>query len=494
MTKDEPLCLFLVTPTGSGKTLASYAYAINEKMPVFGVYPTNELIRDQERALKKWVDPTNDYRLLRLDSQQLDHWQDALDKRQHATTFETLMNWRPTILTNPDILFYAFFGLYKGPSGLCQRLFTLVGEYRQFIFDEFHLYNVKQMADVAFLVGALHAINPRKGHVFIFSSATPELPARSWLQNRIHLPVEVIEAEPSRAPYARTIAHSLQLSILPADLRQWKGIEALLEYLPELQRYIVDNPQARLVTILDSVAGAITLAQALRERFPAIEVGEGDGLSSPQEREQALKQAFTIGTSTIEVGIDFKDEAEKDLLIFEARTVAQFIQRFGRLARHDKRLSIPNRTVAIVPEYVYHFLKERITQGQTLSRKELYSNVEEAYQKPEDFAYYIKKHAPAEFQEACQNIYPAFQPDVRPRIQQGLGEIIQALTERLPGQSWGLYRRYKHEENILSPLLTFRGSGFEAAILDERGQRSWFCSKTLQSDVPATARCLHRVR
>jgi CRISPR-associated helicase Cas3 len=126
----ETLCLFLTTPTGSGKTLASYAYAINKHMSAFGVYPTNELIRDQEMALKPCIDPDGDYRLLRIDSRQLDHWQDALGKQQHATTFETLMNWQPTILTNPDILFYTFFGLYRGPEGLSQRLFTLLGQYR----------------------------------------------------------------------------------------------------------------------------------------------------------------------------------------------------------------------------------------------------------------------------------------------------------------------------------------------------------------------------
>ncbi|MBU0703223.1 MAG: hypothetical protein KKC18_05085, partial [Chloroflexi bacterium] len=57
LARNETLCLFLVTPTGSGKTLASYAYAINHKLSAFGVYPTNELIRDQERSLDPWIDP-----------------------------------------------------------------------------------------------------------------------------------------------------------------------------------------------------------------------------------------------------------------------------------------------------------------------------------------------------------------------------------------------------------------------------------------------------
>jgi len=476
LTRNETLCLFLVTPTGSGKTLASYAYAINHQLPVFGVYPTNELIRDQERSLKPWIDPHENYRLLRVDSRQLDHWQDALREKQHATTFETLMNWRPTILTNPDILFYTFFGLYKGPHSISQRLFILVGEYRFFVFDEFHLYNVKQMADVAFLVGTLHAINPDKGRVFIFASATPESPALPWLRDHLHLPVEVVEGEASDAPEARPIAHPLQLTLLPADLRRWKGVEALLKYLPELQQFVNTYPQARLVTILDSVAGAINMARVLRETFPNEPVGEVHGFSSAEEREAATRQPITVGTSTIEVGIDFKDKTGKDVLIHEARTTSQFIQRFGRLARHKKSLPIPNWVIALVPEYVYHFFTERTTDGATLSRPQLYSLVEEAYQSPQDFARYLTTHAPAEFHEARWLVQGLFQSDDRPRVVEELENTIHALTGKTAGQAWGKHRQYK-EERILKPLLTFRGSGFEAAILDERGTDVGFPAK-----------------
>jgi len=477
LTGKETRCLFLTTPTGSGKTLGSYAYAINHQVPAFGIYPTNELIRDQERALKDWLDPNDERRLLRIDSRQLDYWQDALHLPQHAQTFERLMNWQPTILTNPDILFYTFFGLYRGPAGLSQRLFVLLGEYRLFIFDEFHLYNVKQMADVAFFAGTLQAINPRWGRVFIFASATPDSPALPWLRDRLRLPVEVVEGEPSNAPDARTIAHPLRLTLLPADLRRWKGAEALLEYLPALRQFVNTYPETRLVTILDSVAGAIGLAQALRDRFPDKPVGEVHGFSSDQEREEALRRPFTVGTSTIEVGIDFKDDTGKDLLIYEARTAAQFIQRFGRLARHGKTLAIPNWVIALVPEYVYHFLTGSLTEGQTVSRQELYRLVEEAYQKPEDFARYLQVHAPAEFHAARWNAQTLFQPDESPRIVAGLEEAIQALTGKTGGQAWGLHRRYKEEEHILEPLLTFRGSGFEAAILDERGSDVGFPAK-----------------
>ncbi len=315
----QTLCLFLVTPTGSGKTLGSYAYAINHAMSAFGVYPTNELIRDQEQALRPWIDPDGNYTLLRIDSQELDKWQTELDLRHHAPTLERLLRWEPTVLTNPDILFYTFFGLYgKGLPGLSQRIYALVGSYRLFIFDEFHLYNVKQMADVTYLAATLQAINPHAGRVLLFASATPDSPVLPWLREKLGLPVEVVAAEASHDPTARVIAQSLRLTLLPADLQNWQGAQALLDFMPEIEKFLAEHPQARLVTILDAVAGAIALAQALRDRFPGTPVGEVHGFTSNQEREQALRQPFTIGTSTIEVGIDFKDETGKDVLIFEA--------------------------------------------------------------------------------------------------------------------------------------------------------------------------------
>lgn len=484
LTHHKTLCLFLVTPTGSGKTLASYAYAINHHLPAFGVYPTNELIRDQENSLKEWFSQHDDYGVLRIDSKQLDEWQSQMGDQAHAQTFEKLLNWRRTILTNPDILFYTFFGLYGGPekkvgnrpdffAGINQRLYDLVMAYQLFIFDEFHLYNIKQMADVAFLIGTVQAINPAKGRVFIFASATPEIAIRDWLKNKLNLLPQVVEAEPSYQPEARLIAHPVELTLVPADLKSWQGHEVLLVQLPVLQQFVADYPQARMVTILDSVAGAISVTQTFREAFPGKSVGEVHGFSSDEEREQALKQEITVGTSTIEVGIDFKDATGKDVLLYEARTASQFIQRFGRLARHDKNLAIPNKVLAFVPEYVYNFFTEKLQNGMAVSRPELYDLVRDAYQIPQDFANYLYKHAPAEFQAALSFIERMFQRDDQSQVVDRIKNAVEALTDQKAGSAFYLHKQYLKRQ-ILKPLLTFRGNGFEAGIIDERGVDSGF--------------------
>jgi len=476
---NETLCLFLVTPTGSGKTLASYAYSIQTGIPALGVYPTNELIRDQEKSLapeyqrvlnrENWV--------LRIDSRTLDEWGLDLEESRHASTLEVLLNWPYPILTNPDILFYILFGRYPDISGQRQRLFSLIGNtYRLMVFDEFHLYNIKQMADVAFVVGALQAINPNKSRVYVFASATPELAIVPWLRDRLGIRVEIVTAAPSNDKQARFIAQPVKLTVLPADLGRWQGPQTLIDNLFLLDEFLVQYPQARAVTILEAVVGAINVARVFRDRYPGKSVGEVHGLSSDAQRENALQQAITVGTSTIEVGIDFKNETGKDVLVFEAHTSSKFMQRFGRLARHTKDIAVPNWTLALVPPYVYHFLCNCIPDKAAITRQELASLIEEAYEKPEDFATYLRKHAPAEFHAAKYFVQSLFQSDDKPEIIRKLDQVILNLTGKNAYEVAGKFRQYK-DEGIVEPLMAFRGSNFQAAIWDQRGVDAGFPAK-----------------
>ncbi|MEW6045884.1 MAG: type I-D CRISPR-associated helicase Cas3' [Bacillota bacterium] len=462
------VCLFLVTPTGSGKTLAAYAYSIRTGEPVIGAYPTNELLADQARALEPLYRQSGTNSLLRVDSETLERWQADLEVKRHAETLEVLLRYEKILLTNPDILFYVAFGLYPSLPGLRERLWSLMGSYRLFVFDEFHLYSVKQQAEVAFLAGALEAINPALGRVMIFASATPALEMVGLLRDRLGLRVEVVEARPSEGAQARLAAHPVTLKIISADLDRWQGLTGLEEAFDQILAFRDEHPEARYVIIFDSVAAAVAAARCLREEFGAGQVGEVHGLSSQAMRGEALAQRITVGTSAIEVGVDFKGEFEKDCLIFEARTGSSFLQRFGRLGRHEKRLPIPNVALALVPGYVYQFLAGRLGPKAAVTRDELRVLVEEAYREPEQFRRYLGKHGSVPMAEASQLVAGMFQPDDRTRICERLGRVIQALT----GDSWRVAmgkRRGRAEEGVLAPLLTFRGTGLEAAILDVRG-------------------------
>src|SRR5262249_32763342 len=147
---------------------------------------------------------------------ELDRWQINFELKRHSETLENLLNYSSALLTNPDILFYLFFGLYQGQPGVAQRLFRLAVEDSIFVFDEFHLYNIKQVADVAFLIGALQRINPARGRVFLFASATPSSPIVPLLREKLGLRVEPIEGIVSEDTQAKIIAQPLQIYVIPA--------------------------------------------------------------------------------------------------------------------------------------------------------------------------------------------------------------------------------------------------------------------------------------
>src|SRR2546421_1837887 len=75
MRENRTLAIINASVTGSGKTLANYAYSIlHPPTPTIGVYPTNELIRDQVRSLiDRGVDG-----IIRIDSVELDIWQQRM--------------------------------------------------------------------------------------------------------------------------------------------------------------------------------------------------------------------------------------------------------------------------------------------------------------------------------------------------------------------------------------------------------------------------------
>src|SRR5690606_4732574 len=124
---------------------------------------------------------------------------------------------------------------------------------------------------------------------------------------------------------------------------------------------------------------------------------------------EALLRRATVGTSTIEVGVDFKDAFEKDCLVFEARTASSFLQRLGRIGRHEKGRPIPNLAIALVPGYVYEYLAAKLPPGAELGREPLRDLIEEAYRRPEEFEGYLGRYGSVPMAEAMQLVRSMFQ-------------------------------------------------------------------------------------
>lgn len=474
------LCVFNTAATGGGKTLASFAYTLLTEVPAVGIYPTNELIEDQHRAIQASISAcggqlaVTSQHFLTIDSRSLDRIEQEYELRDHSQTLDMVLSWDASILTNPDIVYLTFFGYYVPNEadqwfrGLSAKLHQKLLQRDLFIFDEFHLYDAKQIGNVVTMLGAMRALQPGRGRVCVFSSATPRDPMVELLE-KMGISVRTVEPQLTATSTAehRVVAHPLELIVVPADLAAWKATEAIEANMPLVTAFVEEYPEARGVFILDSVAGALQISTKLQSLFGTHQVGEVHGMSSVEARKDALRHRFTVGTSTIEVGIDFKDEHEKDLLVFEARTGAQFIQRMGRIARHEKRTSVPNRAIALVPDYVHNFLRSRFGEDAHIERSTLTEAVTEAYRASQQFQGYIHRYTPVEALALKEFVAGQFQPDLRPQVESALSRVVEVVAEPVADQTATLYRQLA-KRKLLAPLQTFRGHGFEAALWDRR--------------------------
>jgi len=471
LERGEFLCVFNTSATGGGKTFANFAYPLKHRKPVVGIYPTNELVADQCRALTELAgELANGAQLHHVDSRTLDKWEAEIEAHGHPHTLETILNWQDAVLTNPDLVYLTFFGLYarsEQSPGLNQRLHQVLADYPLFVFDEFHLYNVKQVGNVATMIGAMHAVQPERGKVFLFASATPAPLLLEALQ-RLNIRTETVQAQEvlAESPGVYCVAHPVKLIVLPSNLSGWQALETLTAEFDRVREFLAAYPEAKSVFILDAVADAMRLAAQLRAEFGVEQVGEVHGLSSAVGRREALRRRHTVGTATIEVGIDLRGDTEKDLLVFEAKTAAQFIQRFGRLARHLKSTTVPNRAIALVPQYVYEFLRDQLGESAGLTRSKLTALLEDGYRSVNQFCGYFKRYTPVEAFEARNFISHQMQPDDYSQVKVSLDSMITALSQR---EIDGIAKEYAwlrgHE--LLAPLHTFRGTGFDVALIDK---------------------------
>lgn len=493
---NKSVCILNTSSTGSGKTLANFAASILAGVATIGVYPTNELIRDQEAALSKHL---TDFDIVRVDSMKLDEYQDIMQIRGHTEALQVIMaDWEGTraVLTNPDILYLMAYDLYgySQKVNYRERLFqALVNNFPIIAFDEFHLYDTKQVGNVAFIVGTITRLAPNKPHIFIFSSATPQ-GVYQWATQKLGLDVIDVTAVPQAD--GRVVTETLNLDLIPTNLSEWKSSQKIMtELWPDIQSYLTQYPLARGIFILDSVYEAKVLAASLAHKFGSDQIGEIHGYMDTNIRREGLEKRFSVGTTTIDVGVDFQD---KDFMVFEARSGAQFIQRVGRLGRRgreSREIATPNRAWGLVPLYVYKHIQEQNQQWKAdivFPRSDVLQAIEFAYTPKEDFRHYWGKYSPLEAIAARERIKLGALSDNREDTEKILADVIIDLYQPddpvkvLEARQMQLWREFGQvDKRITRPqsrdwylpeIESFRGGGyFQVALydlLDE--EKGWF--------------------
>jgi CRISPR-associated endonuclease/helicase Cas3 len=216
-----------------------------------------------------------------------------------------------------------------------------------------------------------------------------------------------------------------------------------------------------------------------------IKVDEVTGLVNNQQRREAMEKAdLVVGTSTIDIGIDFNIS----LLMFETLDAGSFLQRLGRVRqgeapfdRYEAHALFSNRTPWIYERFVRRLHEQGIHDGEAIERPTTLRSLvieQEVFPQLTAFKAYAKRWGILQAAHVLTTLEGRSREQSFLSLAQDLRERYQALFD-LRDFTYA-FGRYKHllgstrsqEQGpgryILDEVLSFRGSSpFQAAVWDD---------------------------
>ena len=340
--------IFNAAMTGDGKSLAAYLETLLTDFCAIGLYPTNELARDQETQIQDYIEqfqPEIKPRVVRLSGQELEIYAET-ENLKKAAAIATRTGQAEILLTNPDIFHYLHRGAYLTRNDSPDQLWNRIDkDFNLYIFDEFHVFQAPQIASVINTMLLIKHTNRHKK--FLFLSATPnkQLIERLKLagfrcqeidpiaENKYQFPDSEEQCQQLKAQGWRQVSREISLQFICLEPSNKAAETWLKEQSDRILEHFQQHPGSKGAIILNSIAAVKRLTLFFRELLEpfGLVVGENTGLSGKEEKERSLLADLVLGTSTIDVGVDFKI----NFLMFESADAGSFIQRLGRLGRHD---------------------------------------------------------------------------------------------------------------------------------------------------------------
>ena len=408
--------VFNVAMTGDGKSLAAYLKTLTKKLfSVVSLYPTNELARDQEAQIKNYIElfePKIKPRCNRLSGELLELYaeEEGLRKKQ---AIDTQLGSSEILMSNPDLFHYLYRGAYLSPQENRDSLWGKIqNDFELMIFDEFHVFSAPQIASVLNTM-LLRKFTQGKNIKCLFLSATPDNTFIERLKiagfncqiidpeanHKYQFPGDGEEQNKLIAQQWRKVVSQIELEFIPLE----SNSQASESWLKENAQCVVNQFKqvgSKGAIILNSVAAVKRLVPFFRDLLQplGLTVGENTGLASRETKENSLAADLVIGTSTIDVGVDFKI----NFLLFESADAGNFIQRLGRLGRHqgyqkgDETIHFESfKGFALVPNFFVERLFEKedapLVSGENYNRPFFHNVVWEQYRTINNFSGYYKR-------------------------------------------------------------------------------------------------------
>jgi len=471
--------------TGDGKSLAAFLAAMTNRTYTLAMYPTNELARDQEKQVRNYkaqFKPENDPQIYRLNAAILEDFIATNKLSSKLAGLGDRADNSEILLTNPDIFHYIHDFRYlrrnkAGQGDNPDRLFAKIdNNYKLFIFDEFHVFSSPQIASVINAILLIKHTLP--GKKFLFLSATPsdlleDFLAKSGLKYRVIDPVKQDAYRFTAGDNWRQISYPIHLNF-PQNLEP--NLRSNYNWIVEnaettILKFFLDNPGSKGAIILNSIAAVKTLIPKFKTIFEplGLKVRENTGLTGETEKSKSVAEAdLLLGTSTIDVGVDFRI----NFLVFEAADAGNFIQRFGRLGRHQGFEIY--QAYALLPNFIVERLfeaeKHPLQDGETRDRITFSDAIRAHYGYVNEFKQYPKRwggiqsacvHFELERNYQMKSQYPEAADKFAADIQQALGVTIKQMRAQL-------FRcMEKEKKKIIEEARSFRGlSQLDCGIYD----------------------------
>ncbi|PSB20200.1 type I-D CRISPR-associated helicase Cas3' [Phormidesmis priestleyi ULC007] len=491
--------------TGDGKSLAAFLEVFQGECNAIALYPTNELARDQETQTRQYIadfQPPNNPRVTRLSGAELETYAENEDISKGAA-IATRTSQSEILLTNPDIFHFLHRGAYiiKGNKGDSpDKLWGRIDkDFDLFIFDEFHVYAAPQVASVINTMLLIRSTNRRKK--FLFLSATPDIQLMGRLekagfrcrtvspieQNKYQFPETLEQQQQLKTQNWRQVARAIALNFVSLEPVAKASESWLKDNANLILQQFQQHPHSKGAIILNSIAAVKRLTpffQALLHSQGLV-VSENTGLSGKSERERSLMADLVLGTSTIDVGVDFKI----NFLIFESSDAGNFIQRLGRLGRHDgyerngQTFEFDQFTAyALVPNFLVErlFLSEEppLVDGESRDRLSFNTVINEKYRQINDFRGYYKQWGAVQsfklYMDLNHQTIRQQYAGSREQFQTACETVFETSLSRVAGRvsgwakDWQQLSGQKTGNPIAEDACSFRGSSpLQCGLYDE---------------------------
>ena len=500
--------IFNTSATGDGKSLGAYLPGLlDNKFRIVALYPTIELIKDQERQLEKYFQWFTQVSSKQIDSIYGAELAKRAEKNRKGGKFHELLRSlkrTPFFLTNPDIFHLINHFRYYTPVRALDMLPLALAQYPNlYLCDEFHIFGVHQEAAILnSLILIRNTRQKKKPLKVLFTSATPKQKFIDKLK-QAEFRVKEVSGNYNSGGLGgyRQIAQALELEFV--ELKDTDSCSWLTEQANQIKEILQTEERGRGLIILNSVALVTRVVRQLSDLLgsEAI-VCEISGRVDDKEREitrqklaQAAKPVLVVATSAVDVGVDF----DIHLLIFEASDSATFIQRLGRLGRHQGFKHY--KAFALIPGWMRWILPQLgklLKQGESVNRTHFREEIiEQVFNSPQEYEQYRNYWGALQTQGmlhsiAGKNISHKWErkerfeisQDLRDRMTQDLKQVYGEQLEKKRGH-WCALGKDKTGQAVQNELLRFRGgSDIQAGVWEP--DKSCFYTYDLLRLIPYT--------